>query len=931
MKEPQSPSPPIEPTVDLPPGVAPDDPTLKATADQTIDLPPSIPQDGNAVTGDFISPTVSPSVAARLTHDADSDRTVDYGNAGTKGAKPDVRTVQQVGPYEILGVLGHGGMGVVYKGRHRQLGRLAAIKMILLGEHASRDHIDRFVLEAQSVAKLKNPGIVQLYDFGEHQGLPWFALEFVAGSNLQEEIAERPLEPNRAAKIVADLASSVAYAHREGVLHRDIKPANVLLAQGDQAKLTDFGLAKKVDEKEENSKTQFGQVMGTPSYMPPEQARGDVTAIGPASDQYSLSAMLYHLVTGRAPFAGARPMDTILQVISSEPVAPRQLLPSLPVDLETICLKALSKEPTRRYADCQAFEADLRRYLRGEPILARPIGAWERTIRWCRRNPKTAIPIAAAVASLLLATAISVWTAITLADKNKTIEAKRVEAVEAKNRADANEKLARQRAIDTQSAIYKIVDTARRIPAQEKGVRGPREEILNTVFVELQKLPDDPGDSELRTGLEKARVHESRSSVAIELGEYAGALNDVIEAEAILRERNTAQGTDSTRYNLTAMLSRKRLAKRMSKRDMDQVLSLGDESLKMLEEILSHPKPQAFDPDQGSMSRLEVLSQILQIRYQHALALYQLGRIKEALACMDPVESQFEQAMNEARAGSPNVSDADWEIVKKRNRNQLSDHDQLVSLLLAASGKMDDAIARQETNLQRARDFLRESGGETSVDGRKRMVWTLCFAGDLYTQAEQNEKALTAYDEASQFAFSLVKENQASEDRRNRFSVTALRKAHALKDSDPAAAKQLFEMAVQVGRAMMEADPTGISGNVALALALPYVGDHPAAAELAGKILKLPEKLDAEVQLDVARIYAGCAFATKESDAKQSSDYANRAMQLLADASRNGYANHPFVKHHPEFAPLKTHADWQETLNQIEANAAASRFDASGE
>ena len=261
--------------------------------------------------------------------------------------KPNLKALsfigQEVGPYEVTRELGRGGMGVVYKARHKLLRREVALKMILRSGCDS-EVISRFREEARSVATLKHPGIVQIHEYGEHQGVPWFSLEFVDGKTLAQLTAKDPLPPERAARIIADVAAAAAYAHERGILHRDIKPANVIVAAGDVAKLTDFGLAKQVtsDADESDHKTLEGQIIGTPGFMSPEQARGVVDQVGPHSDQYSLGATLYFLLTRRAPFVGT-PMDVVLQAINDEPLTVRQLQPAIPLDLETICLKAMSK------------------------------------------------------------------------------------------------------------------------------------------------------------------------------------------------------------------------------------------------------------------------------------------------------------------------------------------------------------------------------------------------------------------------------------------------------------------------------------------------------------------------------------------------------------------------------------------------------------
>jgi WD40 repeat protein/tRNA A-37 threonylcarbamoyl transferase component Bud32/DNA-directed RNA polymerase subunit RPC12/RpoP len=308
--------------------------------------------------------------------------------------------------YEILGELGRGGMGVVYKARHVKLGRVVALKMILVAEHAGPEDLARFQTEAEAVARLQHPNIVQIYEVGEQDGRPFFSLEFCAGGSLEKKLSGIPLPPKEAARLAETLARAMHAAHEAGVIHRDLKPANVLLTQDDTPKITDFGLAKKLDEA---GQTATGAVMGTPSYMAPEQAGGTSKEIGPATDVYALGAIVYELLTGRPPFRAATSLDTILQVISDEPVPPKQLQPTVPRDLETICLKCLQKEPGKRYASAAALAEDLERFRKGEPIRARPVGRVERGWRWCRRNPVGAGLVAAVLLGIALATGLAVW------------------------------------------------------------------------------------------------------------------------------------------------------------------------------------------------------------------------------------------------------------------------------------------------------------------------------------------------------------------------------------------------------------------------------------------------------------------------------------------------------------------------------------------
>jgi serine/threonine protein kinase/WD40 repeat protein len=297
-------------------------------------------------------------------------------------------TVRYFGDYELLEEIARGGMGVVFKARQVNLNRIVALKMILAGQLAHESDVKRFYAEAEAAARLDHPGIVPIFEIGQHDGQHYFSMAFVEGESLAKKVIDGPLPPREAAEMVKKVAEAVEYAHEKGIIHRDLKPANVLLDAIGQPKVTDFGLAKQTQG--DSGLTGSGQILGTPSYMPPEQAAGRLDQVGPASDVYALGAILYCLLTGRPPFQSASPLDTLKQVLEQEPVAPRQLNLHVPLDLETIALKCLEKRPGQRYAAARGIADELQRYLDGRPIVARPISSVERVWRWCRRNRSVA-------------------------------------------------------------------------------------------------------------------------------------------------------------------------------------------------------------------------------------------------------------------------------------------------------------------------------------------------------------------------------------------------------------------------------------------------------------------------------------------------------------------------------------------------------------
>ncbi|HMF13418.1 MAG TPA: serine/threonine-protein kinase, partial [Gemmataceae bacterium] len=319
--------------------------------------------------------------------------------------------------YEILRELGHGGMGVVYEARQKSLSRVVAIKMIRAGVYASPDLLARFHVEAEALASLQHPNIVQVYEVGEHDGCPYMVMEYLDGDSLARVLSVHSQSPRAAAELVETLANAMHAAHQRGIVHRDLKPANVFVCRLAEAtcghrlsaalKITDFGLAKRLAG--DDAQTVTGTILGTPSYMAPEQASGRIHGIGPTADVYSLGSILYEMLTGQPPFRGETGVETIQKVMFEEPQAPSRLRSDVPRDLETICLKCLEKESSKRYATAAEFADDLRRFLDGKPIAARPAGVAERVVKWAKRRPEWAVLVGVIILAVSLLIGSFAW------------------------------------------------------------------------------------------------------------------------------------------------------------------------------------------------------------------------------------------------------------------------------------------------------------------------------------------------------------------------------------------------------------------------------------------------------------------------------------------------------------------------------------------
>ncbi len=454
----------IDATMDLP--------SDAANLDQTQDLRPSN--------------QISDMAAAGL------DATVDTAQ-GKKAYKTtpnanDGRQPKPIPGYQIKGVLGRGGMGIVYLAQQEGIDRLVALKMILSGGHADQLMLDRFQAEARAIGRFQHENIVRIFDAGTHDGMPYFSLEFVEGNSLSGYLDGKPIEPLEAAKLMEPMARAMQYAHDAGVIHRDLKPANVLMTKDGVPKITDFGLAKEFETDEQLSMA--GSVVGTPAFMAPEQARGE-SDVGPLADVYGLGAMLYCMITGRPPFQGAKATDTLLQVIRNEPVEPIKLQPGIPKDLETICLKCLQKDRSQRYQSGSELADDLGRFIRGEPISARPISRPERIWRWCKRNPKmaTASGLAAALALIVMiggpASAAVIWN-------------QKEQVVAAKDLAVENEKIAKQKEQEAIAAKIQADKSAEAAAVQE---RNAVDALKSVTFVLLGKISGNTNLLTLRKDL----------------------------------------------------------------------------------------------------------------------------------------------------------------------------------------------------------------------------------------------------------------------------------------------------------------------------------------------------------------------------------------------------------------------------------------------
>jgi len=387
--------------------------------------------------------------------------------------------VRYVGDYELLAEIARGGMGVVYKARQVSLNRTVALKMILAGNLASADDICRFRQEAEAAANLDHPHIVPIYEVGEHDGQYYFSMKLIhQGGSLTQALYSGRLQRRQGVGIIATVARAVHHAHQRGLLHRDLKPGNILLDAEDQPHITDFGLARRLEG--DSKLTQSGAIVGTPSYMAPEQASAK-NELTPSADVYALGAILYELLTGRPPYCGASPAETLVQLVTSEPPRPSALNPSIDRDLETVCLKCLDRDPRRRYDSAAAFADDLERWLHDEPVLARPVTVAHRLRKWTRRNRELSRLVMLVLAMVVIGLGWVQW---------RSREA-RSQAEEARQQAEQARRQAEQAQEESAIVRFKLEQ------ARKEMVIGPGGNVENAEQAE-QKKKEEEGEAAKR-------------------------------------------------------------------------------------------------------------------------------------------------------------------------------------------------------------------------------------------------------------------------------------------------------------------------------------------------------------------------------------------------------------------------------------------------
>ena len=844
---------------------------------------------------------------------------------GTQNPKSQVLN-KTVGEYKVLSELGRGGMGVVYKAEHKTLKRTVAIKMILAGQHAGESAKNRFLSEAQAVAHLQHPNIVQIFDIGEHEGLPFFSIEFVDGSPLDELIKDNPTSHRETAEIVAKLSEAMQYAHDEGILHRDIKPGNVLIAKDGTPKVTDFGLAKQLND-EDAQQTRDGTILGTPAYMSPEQAGGRIKDLSPAADQYSLGAMMYRMLVGRPPFVAPKALDVVMKVRNEEPSPLRQFDNDIPADLETICLKTLSKDPAQRYESCQHLADDLQRYLNGEPIKARAISQIERGWRWCKRNPVIS-SLGALATLLLIGVAIgSTAFALTLSAKNKEIKKEFDRAEEQKEialretvRAQEQEKVANEQ---SQLALQAMQDSVTELYGPL--VNDPSTIDLRVGFIKnlcgtYEKLGDTLKKNEKSQAIPTLMAMQMRlvqDLTGVGKGEQAiEVMNDLLETAE--RRLIVKENSDAARSNLAKVCMTFAQIKEQFESANDAAPLL-ERAVGIADDIIANPTE---TDEKGRPSQTELVYLQSSARNRRAVLQMGLGNnnqaeadfrdcLKYALAVVDGYETDKVFHERDERFQKQFIS----EVKRSIGQNKAA-----LGLMLLKSGRIESGLKTYEEVYQAA---------QKEYESNKKNVMAYYQLGNVCGnygfQAIKMDKQQLAEKLMSQYA-SIMRDLGENEKYKN---VAMIQDAFALscyryglfldQEEDSEQAKKLYDEAVKLRAAILAKDPNNKLLQSMLMIAQARKGDTESAIKSAIELAKL-EDISNKQLIHNARCYALSSKHAKSESEK--SELIAKAIENVSAAIKAGFKDPFDLETEPDLKALFELPEYKKIIEQLKNNPA---------
>jgi serine/threonine-protein kinase len=700
----------------------------------------------------------------------------------------------EVPGYEVLERLGRGGMGVVYRAHQRDLHRDVALKVIAAGAYADSAVRDRFRTEAQAMARLQHPHVVQVFEVGEANGVPYLALELVEGGSLAQQLGGTPQPAHASARLLETLARTIHHAHRRGLVHRDLKPANILVTADGTPKIADFGLAKWLQGGVGLSST--GVVVGTPSYMAPEQAGARAKDIGPATDVYALGAILYEMLTGRPPFLAGTALDTLQQLQTQESVAPRRLQPKLPRDLETICLKCLEKEPGRRYPDAEALADDLGRFLRGEPTWARPVGPVGRLGRWCRRRKVLAGLIAGLAVTVVVGFAGITW-------QWQRAEANLADSDRERERAVRAEEHAQRRLQDLRSLTRKFILEFQDQIETMAGATRMREFLVQTALPYLDNLARETGNEpEVLGELFTAYIRLDNvqgNSVSAHRGETNAALASYRKAQEVAQAMVEADPDDAVAQRRLVMAYQKIGAIHMERREPHEALTCVQRCLGLFQA-------------QGSSGEKAVARHDWTAVYQH------LGEAQLVLGWATDGLDSYRRAV---------------ELLEGLARDEPNDprNQRDLAICYVRVGEVQAILEQKAETLasyQRSLEFFQALTKRDPNDFRARRDLSMAhlWVGEAQLELDQKTEALASFQSCMEIVRALAQldPNDVRAQVDLSMAYKKLGEGHAILDQKTEALVS-FRRCVDLDRARAEASPDNPRAQRALSISTMLVGD----------------------------------------------------------------------------------------------------------
>ena len=822
-------------------------------------------------------------------------------------SKAGLRNADLPDGYEVLDVLGKGGMGIVYKARHVPLNRIVAVKKIITGADATDEQMVRFRREAEAAAHLSHPNIVSVYEVGQHNGMPFFTLEFVEGQSLSDLMRDTTMSGKDSADLLIPISEAIHYSHEKGVLHRDLKPQNILLNEESVPKVADFGLAKRLDDDGDNEETRAGLILGTPGYMAPEQAKSN-GQIGPHTDVYALGCILYYMMTGRPPFVAPTPFETVRQALVNEPVPPSKLQTGLDRDLETICLKALEKDVDRRYATAEELASDLRRYRNGEPIRARAITSAERVWKWCKRSPKLATlsGLTAALALIVMIGGPS-SAAVIYGQKQEVIKAKdeadrnaeqaeknELKAVAAKEVAEKNATAAAVQEKNAIDALRSLTFVVQRKMIGKTDLIDLREELLTTVRNGLLRMERNQNNARSQDII-SAAIHTRLGDINMEIGRIAKAREEYGKCIAIFDTLEQGEGVPHRLINWS----------KIHQLAGDACRAAGDYP----QAIDHHKKSLEYRRERDQQSSSEASKTSV------ALSLGKLGSVAQVQGDLDTARGYMTEAValrKELHEQKPNHLNTRVEwlganlVLAKVIFQQLDTASGMVMMKKASNSMSELAETNPDDGTQQDNAMFR---GELAV--------MQLYLGEVEQAADNFQCAADVFEGLRKKDPNDIRVHQELEE-----ALYGLSVAKEIQGEGPGAAK-IMEKVVELRRQSAALDESNAAPKIRLLMALSRAGEVADGVELADE---LNDSLDQNhtTRYDLACGYSQLADARAESDAEVS-DLPSRekltehALANLKQALDGGFWRAADMQLDPDLAPLRKSPEFEKLVSKYSA------------